>query len=155
MKAFAGGQLLDARQSPFGAALTQAQCIQYALDRPGVLTVLPGVRGMSDLEELLGFFDASDEERDYSVLGSMAPQASTGSCVYCNHCQPCPEGISIGMVNKFYDLARLGDAMAAQHYRDLEVHASSCIACGHCDSRCPFGVKQSERMQEIAAYFGA
>lgn len=59
------------------------------------------------------------------------------------------------MVNKFYDLARLGDAMAAQHYRDLEVHASSCIACGHCDSRCPFGVKQSERMQEIAAYFGA
>lgn len=155
MKAFAGGQLLDARQSPFGAALTQAQCIQYALDRPGVLTVLPGVRGMSDLEELLGFFDASDEERDYSVLGSMAPQASTGSCVYCNHCQPCPEGISIGMVNKFYDLARLGDSMAAQHYRDLEVHASSCIACGHCDSRCPFGVKQSERMQEIAAYFGA
>ncbi len=153
MKAFAGGQLLDARQSPFGSALTRAQCIQYALDRPGVLTVLPGVRGMEDLDDLLAFFDTSAEERDYSVLGEMAPQASVGACVYCNHCQPCPEGISISMVNKFYDLARLGDAMAAQHYRDLETPASACIQCGHCDSRCPFGVKQSERMSEIAAYF--
>ena len=154
MKAFAGGQLLDARQSPFGQALTRAQCIQYALDRPGVLTVLPGVRGMEDLDELLAFLDAPAEERDYSALGRMAPQSAAGSCVYCNHCQPCPQGIGIGMVNKFYDLARLGDDMAAQHYRDLAVHASACVECGHCDSRCPFDVAQSARMQEIAAYFG-
>ena len=154
MKAFAGGQLLDARQSPFGAALTREQCIQYALDRPGVLTVLPGVRGMDDLNDLLAFLDAPASTRDYSVLGAMAPQSSVGACVYCNHCQPCPKGISIGMVNKFYDLACLGDAMAEQHYRDLKVPASACIACGHCDARCPFGVRQSSRMQEIAAYFG-
>lgn len=50
MKAFAGGQLLDARTSPFGQALTEYQCIQYALDKPGVLTVLPGVRDRADLE---------------------------------------------------------------------------------------------------------
>ena len=30
-----------------------------------------------------------------------------------------------------------------------------CVGCGHCDSRCPFHVQQSARMQEIAAYFGA
>ena len=33
MKPFAGGQLLDAAQSPFGRALTRTQCIQYALDK--------------------------------------------------------------------------------------------------------------------------
>ena len=44
MKPFGGGQLLDAKTSPFKQALTKAQCIQYALDRPAVLTVLPGVR---------------------------------------------------------------------------------------------------------------
>ena len=43
MKAFSGGQLLDAKTSPFGKALTEYQCIQYALDKPGVMTVLPGV----------------------------------------------------------------------------------------------------------------
>ena len=41
MKAFAGGQLLDAKLSPFGQALSKIQCIQYALDKPGVITVLP------------------------------------------------------------------------------------------------------------------
>ena len=46
MKAFSGGQLLDAKTSPFGRALTEYQCIQYALDKPGVLTILPGVRSM-------------------------------------------------------------------------------------------------------------
>ena len=44
MKAFSGGQLLSAKTSPFGNALTEFQCIQYALDKPGVITVLPGIR---------------------------------------------------------------------------------------------------------------
>lgn len=33
MKAFAGGQLLSAETSPFHRALTEFQCIQYALDK--------------------------------------------------------------------------------------------------------------------------
>lgn len=154
MKPFAGGQLLDAKFSPFGRALTRTQCIQYALDKPGVMCVLPGVRGMADLADVLSYLDAAPEERDYSCLAEMAPQAREASCVYCNHCQPCPEGIQIGLVNKYYDLACLGDALAADHYRNLERHAGDCVDCGHCDSRCPFGVAQSERMGEIAAYFG-
>ena len=154
MKAFAGGQLLDAKASPFGVALTHAQCIQYALDRPGVVSVLPGVRGLADLEQILSYFDSTPQERDYSVLADCAPRSDQGSCVYCNHCQPCPEGIAIGLANKYYDLARLGDDMAADHYRCLEVKASACVRCGHCDNRCPFGVAQSDRMGQIAAYFG-
>ena len=153
MKAFAGGQLLDAKESPFKHALTPAQCMQYVLDKPGVLTVLPGVRSMEDLEDAIRFCDITPEERDYSIIGSFSQTDTKGRCVYCNHCQPCPEGISIGLVNKYYDLARMGDEMAARHYRELERHASDCVHCGHCDSRCPFGVHQSDRMSEIAVYF--
>ena len=109
MKAFSGGQLLDAKTSPFGKALTEYQCIQYALDKPGVLTVLPGVRNMADLRRVLGFCNAAPEEKDYSVLGSFAPQRAMGKCVYCNHCQPCPAGLDVGLINKYYDLARSGD----------------------------------------------
>ena len=61
MKPFAGGQLLDAQTSPFGEALTRTQCIQYALDKPGVLTVLPGVRGLADLRDVLAYLDAGSE----------------------------------------------------------------------------------------------
>lgn len=154
MKAFAGGQLLDASLSPFEQALSRTQCIQYALDRPGVLSVLPGIRGRDDLRDILGYLDASEAERDYSAIARLAPQSKTASCVYCNHCQPCPAGIEIGLVNKYYDLARLGDELAADHYRTLGAHAGDCTECGHCDTRCPFDVTQSDRMIEIATYFG-
>ena len=68
-------------------------------------------------------------------------------------CRPCPAGIDIGLVNKYYDLALAGDAMAAQHYRTLERTAADCISCGHCDGRCPFHVEQSARMAQINKYF--
>ena len=112
MKPYSGGQLLDERTSPFGKALTEAQCIQYA------------------------------------------PKDAVGNCVYCSHCHPCPVGLNIALINKYYDLAVIGDSMAADHYEKLPKHASDCIGCGHCDRRCPFHVAQSERIKEIAAYFG-
>ena len=154
MKPYSGGQLLNDRTSPFGKALTKIQCIQYALDKPGVLTVLPGIRNLDDMKEALAWLDAAPEERDYSVLGTFTPKDVTGTCVYCNHCAPCPAGLNIGLINKYYDLAKIGDGMAADHYAKLEKHASDCINCGHCDQRCPFHVKQSERMAAIAEYFG-
>ncbi|HIZ56476.1 MAG TPA: aldo/keto reductase [Firmicutes bacterium] len=154
MKAFSGGQLLHAKTSPFGKALTEYQCIQYALDKPGVLTVLPGVRNRQDLKQILDFVNATPEEKDYSVLGTFAPQEAEGVCVYCNHCQPCPVGLDVGLINKYYDLAFAGDELAKSHYANLEKKARDCIGCGHCDSRCPFHVGQVARMQIIRAYFG-
>ena len=153
MKPFSAGQLLDARTSPFGEALSMYQCIQYALDKPGVLTVLPGIRNVEDVRQLLRFFDILAEEKDYSVIGTLTPQDMNGVCVYCNHCQPCPMGLDIGLINKYYDLALAGDEMAKEHYRNLSVHADACVKCGHCESRCPFHVKQETRMKEISEYF--
>lgn len=66
MKPFHGGQLLSENTSPFHKALTKNQCIRYCLDRPAVLAVVPGVRGLSDLDELLKFLTSTREEQDYS-----------------------------------------------------------------------------------------
>ena len=130
MKAFSGGQLLNAKTSPFKEALTEYQCIKYALDKPAVLTVLPGIRGVEDLKRILGYFNASEEEKDYSILGSFAPKDANGMCVYCNHCHPCPVGIDIGLMNKYYDLALAGDELAVGHYKKLEIKADECVQCG-------------------------
>lgn len=154
MKPFHGGQLLTEKTSPFHTAMTKYQCIQYAIDRPGVLSVVPGVRNKKDLKELLGFVEAAADEKDYAVIGQFTPAAAQGNCVYCNHCQPCPAGIDVGLANKYYDLALAGDTMAAGHYEKLTVKASACIGCGHCDTRCPFHTVQSEKMKRIAEYFG-
>ncbi|MBE6953981.1 MAG: (4Fe-4S)-binding protein [Ruminococcaceae bacterium] len=153
MKPFFAGQLLSAEHSPFGQALTHVQCLQYALDRPAVLTAVPGVQTMEHLDQVLRFLSATEEETDYSVVGSFTADTISGTCVYCNHCQPCPAGIDIGLANKYYDLALAGDRIAANHYTKLSVKADACLQCGHCDSRSPFGVNQTARMAEIANYF--
>ena len=153
MKPFSGGQLLDSFTSPFKKALTIYQCLKYILDKPGILTVLPGVRNMEDIEKLLAYYDKTEEELDYSVIGTFAPIEAEGKCVYCNHCKPCPVGLDIGLINKYYDLAKVGDNLAVEHYKTLDKNASDCVKCGHCDKRCPFHVKQSEKMTEIANFF--
>lgn len=154
MKPFGGGTLLKADTSPFKQALTMYQCIQYCLDKPGVKTVVTGALNKEHVKGILGFFDASPEEKDYSVIASFTPADAKGRCVYCNHCQPCPAGLDVSLINKYYDLTKAGDALARDHYNNLELKASDCIACGHCNERCPFGTDQVARMKEIAEYFG-
>ena len=105
------------------------------------------------MQDLLGFFDAPEAGRSYAVLNGLRPADAKGTCVYCNHCKPCPAGIDIGLVNKYYDLARAGDPLAADHYRTLSRGAEGCTRCGHCARRCPFHVDQPARMGEIARYF--
>ena len=153
MKPFFAGQLLNKEQSPFGIALTHNQCLQYAIDRPGVLVTVPGVQTMKHLDTLLKFITATKEEKDYSIISNFTADKINGTCVYCNHCQPCPMGIDIGLINKYYDLALAGDKIAENHYDKLSIKADSCIKCGHCESRCPFNVKQESRMEEIKRYF--
>ena len=95
-----------------------------------------------------GFLHCTDEPDDLDAL------RASGVCTYCNHCKPCPRGIDVGMANRYYDLSLAGDPLAAGHYGKLARHASDCVACGHCERRCPFHVAQIDRMRRIAAHFG-
>ena len=158
MKAFAGGRLLNADASPFGAALTPAQCLHYCLTRPAVCSVMAGFAKMSDLEDALAYLDATPDELDYATVLADAPKHSYfGQCTYCGHCAPCSVGIDIATVNKFADLAAMhGEAPASLqgHYGALDVTAGDCTGCQTCEANCPFGVAIAEKMEETAAFFG-
>ena len=158
MKGFFGGRLFDATTSPFGAAFTPAQCIHYALTRPGVCSVLCGYDTREQVDAAVAYETATAEERDYASVIAGAPlHAYRGQCTYCGHCKPCPMHIDIAMVNKFYDLAVQQSAVpesVREHYRALGVTAGSCIGCQSCESRCPFGVEIAGRMEKTAELFG-
>ena len=154
MKPLGAGTLLKAESSPFGTAMTVPQCIQYCLDRNGVKVVIVGCHTVEEVKEAVKYDEVPAAERSYAHIFSAGSAIHmTGRCMYCNHCQPCPAGLDVGLINKYYDLARAGDALAAEHYRSLSLGADACISCGHCDRRCPFHVSQSARMREIASYF--
>ena len=158
MKGFFGGRLFDAKTSPFGVAFTPAQCIHYALTRPGVSSILCGCDTKEQVDAAVAYETASDEEKDYASVIANAPLHSyRGQCTYCGHCKPCPVNIDIAMVNKFYDLAVQQPAVpesVKEHYAALQATASACIGCRSCEGRCPFGVEVAERMRKTAELFG-
>ena len=158
MKGFAGGRLFDEKRSPFGVAMTPVQCIHYALTRPAVSSIMCGFDTSEQVDGAIKYETASEDEKDYASVIANAPLHSyNGQCTYCGHCKPCPVDIDIAMVNKFYDLGIMQDEVPdsiRSHYNLLSHHASECIGCQGCESRCPFGVKVSERMIKTAELFG-
>ena len=158
MKAFGGGDLLNAELSPAGKALSVCQCLHYALTRPAVATVLAGAHSLQQLEESLAYETAADAEKDYAPAFASFPKISwQGHCMYCSHCAPCPKKIDVASVTKFLNLATAQGSVpetVREHYAVLEHHAGECIRCGACETRCPFGVPIIENMKRAARVFG-
>ena len=158
MKAYGGGDLLSGTNSPFGKPMTPVQCIEYALTRPGVAAVMAGCRSRTEIEAALAWCTATAAQRDYTqALTGLGRFSWEGHCMYCGHCAPCTAGIDIASVNKYYNLTLAQDEVpetVREHYSLLAHHASECIACGRCQSNCPFGVDIIGHMRLAAAKFG-
>lgn len=158
MKTLGAGKLLSAEHSPFERPMTPAQCIHYALSRPAVVSTLIGCQNRQHVLDAVSYLTTSEAERDYAPVISGVKRDFRGSCVYCNHCLPCPSGIDIATVNKYLDIAVLDESNVPpsirQHYRELSAHGSDCIECGSCEGRCPFGVRICTTMKRAAAIFG-
>ena len=156
MKTYMAGQLLDAEQSPFGLALTPAQCIHYCLTRPAVASVMLGCKDIDEIRQAAAYKTATDEEKDFSAVFKKT-FTKEGKCVYCNHCLPCPAYIDVAKVNKYLDLAQAYQEVPETvmgHYNALPNTAGDCIACGDCETRCPFAVEVRQRMWEAVTLFG-
>lgn len=159
MKPYGGGALLDAGESPFGVAMTPAQCLHYCLTRPAVASVLAGAQTKEELLEAAAYSELSEEEKDFAtLLGSTPAHRFMDKCMYCGHCAPCTVGIDIATVNKFADLCEAQGMIpetVREHYHALKAKAGVCVKCGACEKRCPFGVKIVEHMEKTKALFGA
>ena len=100
-------------------------------------------------------FDASPEERDFSAINQGLFRGLKGSCMYCNHCLPCPSGLDIARITALTDAAQQGltETLRAE-YAAVSPGASDCIRCGSCMERCPFKVDVVANMARAAEQFG-
>ncbi|MCL1786743.1 MAG: aldo/keto reductase, partial [Defluviitaleaceae bacterium] len=132
--------------------MTLGQCLHYALSRPAVCSVLPGCKNAQEMQQALNYVNLTDEEKDYAGVISTFRNDFKGACVYCSHCQPCPVDIDIAAVNKYLDIAKLNPSAVPpsvkSHYQSLAHTGGECIACGHCEKRCPFDVPIIKNMAE-------
>lgn len=116
-----------------------------------------GMESVAQVKDCLKFEVLSERDKDYSfIFAEEAKLAMQGRCMYCNHCLPCIAHINIAQVNKFLDMALLEGPISSTvkaHYETLDHKADECVACGICESNCPFGVEIIERMKKAVAVF--
>ncbi len=148
MKGYGAGMLL---KQP---GMTPAKAIHYALTRPGVVTMAAGCRSVAEVEAAAAYFDATDEEKDYTAFVSGSHWNSDGVCMYCNHCLPCPQSIDIAAVTKLLHRAAEGDQSAKAVYAALAHNGGECVSCGDCAERCPFGVDSMGNMGKAHRLMG-
>jgi predicted aldo/keto reductase-like oxidoreductase len=154
MKPYAAGRLFNPSNAS-GIVLTPVQCLHYALSQPGVCTVVPGCKDVGEMKAAIAYLDASDEERDYSLINASSFWKLQGSCMYCNHCLPCPVGIDIGTITRLADIANYKtSSIITSQYESLATLASECTQCGVCMERCPFDVDVTSNMINAAEVFG-
>lgn len=157
MKTLGAGKLLSPDFSPFSGALTVGQCIHYALTRPAVVSALIGCKTRNEVLEAVNYLGLSDGQRDFSEAIQGYKGTFKAQCMYCNHCLPCPSEIDIAAVTRLLDAARLDEknipAQIRGQYAALAGKASACIACGSCESKCPFGVSIIDNMQNAGRLF--
>jgi len=169
MKPYAGGKLLqESRKISVGywqtgggdasfensTIIKAIQCLSYTLSQIGVSTAIPGCKDIDQLSESLAYFEAKDEEKDFSAIIEQFKEYTTGECVYCNHCLPCPSEIDIGKTIRLFEMAQNGLTSELRSAYDLmENNASDCVQCGSCEERCPFGVEVISKMEQASKLF--
>lgn len=150
MKPFAGGRFFHLTEKQRGE-LTPVRLLSYALSQPGVSTVVPGVKNVEELSAAMEFIDATEEEREFGEALAESAWSLRGSCVFCNHCLPCPSGIDIGRTLRLLAIAERGvSAELRAEYEALPAKASECVECGVCAERCPFGVDAAAEVRRAA-----
>ena len=148
---------------------------RFAGTFPRILTVLSGMTYMDHLKDnlftYLNYEPCTEEEidflckmgikiRDYPIIG----------CTSCQYCMPCPYGINIPGIFKFYNNSINNDtyvmnkeqedyAKARRKYLleyDKAIptvrQADHCINCGKCVPRCPQHIRIPRELQRIDEY---
>jgi predicted aldo/keto reductase-like oxidoreductase len=154
MKPYAAGWLFT-KGNPSSIVLTPVQCLSYALAQPAVCTAVPGCRTANEVKTALAYLEATDSDKDFSAIDTNSIWKLQGSCMYCNHCLPCPVSIDIAAVTRLADTARYGgDTRSAAEYGAMPATASACTECGICTERCPFSVDVICNMKRATVIFG-
>lgn len=131
--------------------------IRYALSLPGIITVLSGMSAMNQMEDNItivkGFTPLSDSER--AVIAKVVDELAaipTVPCTACRYCvDDCPQKINIPELIRIYnDYIIYQNSSESKKFYGFAMadsaKASSCIACGSCESHCPQHIKIIETM---------
>lgn len=141
MKPLAGGMLNNA-----------AICFKYLMQFPDVVSI-PGIEKVHEIEEIYKIYEGPQKltAAEKAETKRMVEELGDRFCRRCDYCQPCQKGIPISMVMTFPTFVKrlppdwyLKNPMMTGQIEK----AATCIECGECETRCPFGLPIRQMLKE-------
>ncbi|WP_027307621.1 aldo/keto reductase [Caloramator sp. ALD01] len=145
MKPLAGGALEDGELA-----------ISYILNNKNISTVIPGMDSIEQVKQNISAVDIEFNDEMMKKCKEIKEKYTQSFCRRCGYCMPCPQGIDIPfsfILKGYYDRYDL-KAWATERYTAMKRHASDCIKCGLCETKCPYNLKIRDMLKEVVESFG-
>ena len=147
MKPLAGGAIEDATLA-----------LRFIAANPNVTVIIPGMAEPKELDQNLAAMEDSSPltDAEQTKINGIRQDLGTHFCRRCNYCAPCIAGIPISAVflmEGYFSRYGLAD-WARARYEALAGHASDCIDCGVCETRCPYELPIRQMLKSAAEKFG-
>ena len=141
MKPLAGGALDDATLA-----------IKYILSKEYIDVAIPGMDSIKQVKENVDVLNDLDlTEEDKEKIDNIRATLGGKFCRRCEYCLPCPLGVNIPqnfLLEGYYTRYNLKE-WSKERYDSLEGKASRCIACGKCETKCPYELPIIEMLKNV------
>jgi predicted aldo/keto reductase-like oxidoreductase len=137
--------------------------LQWIWNRPEVSVVLSGMSNMQQLSENIESADRSGAgtlpQNDLAIIDEVREEyrrLAPIPCTNCKYCLPCPNGVEIADIFRFYNDATIYDNPRSPRflYNNLnqDQRADNCVECFECEEKCPQGIPISERLKQAHGF---
>ena len=141
MKPLAGGALDDATLA-----------IKYILSKEYIDVAIPGMDSIKQVKENVDVLNNLGlTEEDKEKIEDIRATLGGKFCRRCEYCLPCPLGVNIPqnfLLEGYYTRYNLKE-WSKERYDSLEGKASKCIACGKCETKCPYELPIIEMLKNV------
>lgn len=149
---------IDMKPLAGGAIDNATLALRFLAADENVSVIIPGMADPSELtQNLAAMADTTPlTEEELQEMETIRRTLGTRFCRRCNYCAPCTAGIPISAVFLMEGYhSRYGlQEWAQARYDALGGHASDCVDCGLCETRCPYDLPIREMLRSAAKTFG-
>lgn len=145
---------------PMGGGMLENATIAFKyLRRFSNVIPVVGIQRTEEIDEIAAVMEGPAEmsASEETEMMRIKQELGTRFCRRCNYCQPCSQEIPISVVLTFESFVKRMpvERLLSGGFTRMMQAAETCLKCGECETRCPYGLPIREMIDEAIASWHA